>query len=213
MARHLLAAGELLDADADLAYRHAVVARRLAGRVGVVREAVGVAAYAAGRFAEALAELRATRRITGSVEHLPLLADAERGLGRPDRALALAAGAEARRLDRAGQVELRIVAAGARRDLGQYAAAVVLLQGPDLDPARVEGWTPRLWYAYADALVAAGRPADAVGWFERVADLDDGQTDAAERVAGLAGGAVGLSILDVTELPAEGSDRPGGVSG
>jgi hypothetical protein len=40
---------------------------------------------------------------------------------------------------------------------------------------------PRLWYAYADALAAADRPAEALDWFLATAAIDDGETDAAER--------------------------------
>ena len=44
----------------------------------------------------------------------------------------------------------------------------------------------RLWYAYADALQAAGRKDDAARWFAASAALDTtGETDAAERAAEL----------------------------
>jgi hypothetical protein len=87
------------------------------------------------------------------------------------------------RLDRASQVELAIVASGARRDLGQPDAAVLALQGPELDSDAVEDWTVRLWYAYADALLAAGRRDDAVTWFTAAAAVDEeGETDAEERL-------------------------------
>jgi tetratricopeptide (TPR) repeat protein len=186
IARHLVMAGELIDDDPETAYLHAQEARHGAGRIGAVREFLGLAAYRSGRYAEALTELRAARRISGSPEYLPILVDCERGLGRPDRALALAKDPDAARLDRAGAVELRIVLAGARRDLGQADAAVVALAGPDLDPAVVEPWTLRLWYAYADALAAAGRTDEAREWFNAVAGIDeDGDTDAAERTAAL----------------------------
>jgi tetratricopeptide (TPR) repeat protein len=176
-------AGRLVDEDPELAYRHAREARRLLPRLAIVREAVGLCAYATGRFAEALAELRATRRMSGSIEHLPVMADCERGLGRPERALALAASADAARLDPAGAVEMRIVASGARRDLGQVDAALVALQGRDLDPSRRDPWSPRLFYVYADTLLAAGRKSQAREWFVAAALADsEGLFDAAERV-------------------------------
>jgi tetratricopeptide (TPR) repeat protein len=188
VARHLVMAGLLLDDDPETAYLHARAARGGAGRMGAIREALGLTAYRSGRYAEALAELRAARRITGNPEHLPVMADCERGLGRPERALALAADPAAKRLEKEGRVELRIVLAGARRDLGQPAAAVALLEGPDLDPPHAEPWTIRLWYAYADALLAAGRPDDARAYFAAVATADDeGETDAVERLAQLGG--------------------------
>ncbi|HMA47274.1 MAG TPA: hypothetical protein VKP11_08755, partial [Frankiaceae bacterium] len=185
VARHLVAAGRLLDEEPRQALAHARAARALAGRVAAVREAAGLAAYHVGEFTEALAELRTARRLDGSPRHLPAMADAERGLGRPERALALAADPAAARLDAAGRVELLVVASGARRDLGQPDAALVTLQGPDLDSPTVRPWTPRLWYAYAEALLAAGRVQDAVDWFDAVATVDEGETDAAGRAAAL----------------------------
>ncbi len=183
VARHLVAAAMNVDGDPATALAHARAARGLAARIASVREAAGLAAYHAGEYSEAIAELRAARRIDGSPRHLPVIADAERGLGRPERALALAADAGAAQLDNAARVELAIVLSGARRDLGQHEAAVVMLQGPDLSRSTLEAWTPRLWYAYAEALLAAGRPDDAARWFTSAAAIDDGSTDAAERLA------------------------------
>jgi hypothetical protein len=132
VARHLAAAALLLEDDPQEALAHTRAAARRAGRVAVVREAVGVAAYAAGDYGAALSELRAAARISGSSEYLPMIADCERGLGRPERALALASSPEASTLERDAKVEMLIVAAGARRDLGQPEAAVLTLQVPAL---------------------------------------------------------------------------------
>ena len=183
VARHLVMAGRLLDDDPALAYRHALAARRRAARVGVVREAAGVAAYAAGRYADALAELRAARRITGSAAYLPMMAYSERGLGRPRRALDLAADPAVAGLDIADRMEMLIVAAGARRDLGQLESAAVSLQVPELRSGADQPWVARLRYAYADALVTLGRVEEARRWFLKAAEADrDEQTDAAERI-------------------------------
>lgn len=196
VGRRLAMAARVVEDDPELAYQHTLAAQRMAGRVGAVREATGLAAYAAGHWGVALTELRAAKRITGSEAYLPVMADCERGLGRPERALELAASPEAARLDEAGKVELRIVASGARRDLGQLDAAVVTLQGADLTPRRPQPWTARLRYAYADALAAAGRTAEAERWFERTLEVDrDGETDAAERLAELQG----LTFVDLDD--------------
>jgi tetratricopeptide (TPR) repeat protein len=186
IAVHLVAAGRALDDDASTAQQHAWFARQLAPRLALVREAAGITAYATGDYAAALGELRAVRRITGDPAHLPLMADCERGLGRPDRALALGREPDVKKLDAEARVELAIVLSGARRDRGEHEAAVVSLQGPALDSDKVQPWTTRLWYAYAEALLAAGRRADALRWFESAASVDDeGETDAAERAAAL----------------------------
>ena len=183
VAKHLVMAGRLLDDDPDLAYRYTVEARRRAARIGVVREAAGVAAYMAGRYAEALAELRAARRITGSAEYLPVMADCERGLGRPRRALDLASDPASTGLPLESRIEMLIVAAGARRDLGDIEAAVVSLQVPELRSQAKAQWVARLRYAYADLLEAAGRRDEARRWFVRALDADVAdETDAAERV-------------------------------
>ncbi|MFI2102698.1 hypothetical protein ACH436_05360 [Isoptericola sp. NPDC019693] len=157
---HLVMAGRLLDVDPERAYEHTQAAVRRGGRVDVVREAAGIAAYRTGRFAEALRELRTVRRLNGSSEHLPLMADAERGLGRPERALALAASEEARTLDAEGRTELAIVASGARSDLGEHDAALAVL---DRIPAaeRRGDLGLRVLQARAAALEAAGRQDEA----------------------------------------------------
>jgi tetratricopeptide (TPR) repeat protein len=202
-------AGRLAEEEPERAYKHARAARRLASRVGVVREAAGVAAYHAGEWAEALAELRAARRLSaGDVSYLPVMVDCERGLGRPERALDLIKSPEAQNLDPMGRVELRIVESGVRRDLGQYDAAVVTLQIPELRDRRLRPWSARLFYAYADALAEAGRKEEASDWFARAAAADrDGETDAAERYAELEG----LHIIDTEDGDVEdaGADQAG----
>lgn len=200
VGRHLVMAGRLLADDPDAAYAHAMAAQRRAGRIAIVREAVGVAAYHAGLWAEALAELRAARRMSGSSHQLPLMADAERGLGRPERALELAVSAEAAQLGTAERVEMAIVVSGARRDLGQPDAAVLALRLPELEHPASRPYVARLQYAYADALLHAGRSEEALAWFARAADSDvEGQTDADERLAELQG-------LDITDLIDDDSD-------
>jgi tetratricopeptide (TPR) repeat protein len=201
VARRLVAAGAALEEDPELAHAHAEVAGRIASRVAAVREALGLTAYATGRWAQARSELRAARRMSGSDDLLPVIADCERGLGHPERALEIAGTPEASRLPTAGRVEMRIVAAGARRDLGQDEAAVVTLQSRQL---REDGqpWSARLQYAYADALLAVGRRDEALEWFQRAARNDpEGATEASERVDDLEG----VTFIDDGEVP----DRDG----
>jgi len=128
------------------------------------------------------------------------MADCERGMGRPERALAMAGEPEVQRLDKAGQVEMRLVAAGARRDLGQPDAAVVTLQSPELASTGVHPWTARLRYAYADALLEVGRAEDAREWFAKAVEADhDGLTDASDRLAELDG----IEFTDALDPEAE----------
>ncbi len=185
VARHLVAAGQLLEEDPKTAYQHTLAARARASRLAIVREAVGEAAYAAGEFAEALTELKAARRMNGSAEYLAVMADCERALKRPDKALALIKNAPENLAD-ALQIELRIVEAGARRDRGEFDAALRILENQRLNSRSREAWVVRLRYAYADTLLAAGRRDDALEWFHRTEAVDgDIITDAAERVRAL----------------------------
>ncbi|MDL9937186.1 HAD-IIA family hydrolase [Gordonia sp. ABSL1-1] len=205
VAKHLVMVSRLLDEDPSLALEHARAARGRASRVGVVRETAGIAAYTAGEWQEAITELRAARRITGSTALLPLIADAERGLGRPDRAIEIARGTDGRALSGEEASEMRIVEAGARMDLGEPEKAVVTLQAEDLRPGQTGTMAARIFYAYASALAAAGRRDDAITWFMNAASADvDDVTDAeyrlAEYVEGDEGGGtdgVDLSGVDV----------------
>ena len=188
VARHLVVTGRLLDDEPEQALTHARAARALAGRIGVVRLATGLAAYAAGEWNEALSELRAARRITGRPEHLAVLADCERGLGRPERALAYGDDPQVPTLSQDERVELVIVLAGARRDMGQADAAVLALQDPARRTTAARPWAARLWYAYADALLGAGREPEAREWFGRTMEVDaEGQTDVVDRLLALDG--------------------------
>ena len=189
VARHLVAADQaLIEGDIPLARAHTAAAKRRAGRVAPVREAAGIAAYLAGDYVEAIAELRTVRRMTGADEYVPMLADCERGLGRPQKALDLIKEVDQRKVDPETRVELTLVAAGARADLGQVDAALVVLQIPELTKLPKGGTRARLQYAYADLLEQAGRIEEAHEWMRKAAVSDiDGVTDAEERVEELAG--------------------------
>ncbi|WP_393916244.1 tetratricopeptide repeat protein [Halostreptopolyspora alba] len=196
IARHLVMAREVLDDDPDLAYEHATYARRKASRIGAVREVSGLAAYRVGKWQEALSDLRAARRITGRNSFLPVIADCERGLGRAERALEVTRSRDVETLDVAERIELRIVAAGARRDLGQLDAALVELHVPELKERRARPWVARLFYAYADVLLELGREKTAREYFARASAVDqEGVTDADERLAALEG----LEIVEMDD--------------
>ena len=188
VGRHMVMAATLMQDDPQLALQHARAAKERAGRVAVVRETCGIAAYHAGEWKEALAELRAARRMSGGPGLMAVMADCERGLGHPEKAIEIARSEELSRLDAASMVELAIVVAGARQDMGQFDAAVAELERQDLNPSRHGVSASRLFYAYADALAAAGRTAEARQWFEHAADADEDELlDAADRLHELEG--------------------------
>ncbi|MDK8624960.1 hypothetical protein SAMN05444817_102184 [Corynebacterium appendicis CIP 107643] len=183
VAKHMIMAATWMADDPQLALTHARAAKNRAGRVGVVREAAGIAAYHAGEWKEALSELRAARRMSGGPGLLAVMADAERGLGRPEKALEIGRSPEVRDLDDDSKIELAIVMAGARHDMGQHESALATLQqlNPTMKGDSFEHI--RLAYAYADALAQVGRTDEARTWFEHVAKVDtDKLTDAADRL-------------------------------
>ncbi|MGD0935929.1 MAG: hypothetical protein ABR922_15330, partial [Streptosporangiaceae bacterium] len=112
-------------------------------------------------------------------------------------------------LNRAGQIELLIVESGIRRDQGSPEAAVVVLQVPELTDGRDRPYSASLFYAYADALLEAGRAEEALDWFARAAAIDaDGDTDAAERLQELQG--ITLEDLDPdADEPEDDQTAPG----
>jgi tetratricopeptide (TPR) repeat protein len=187
---HLLMAGKLIDSDPELAHRHAAAAKQSAPRLPIVREAVGETAYAAADFTTALTEFRALRRMSGTDEYLPAMADCERALGRSQAALKLIKEGLAGDPEVPAMVELRLVEAGVRADTGKVPEALRLLQA-EIESVGTRGpkiVRARLRYAYADLLEQVGQIESAERWFEAAASLDaDESTDAADRVARLRG--------------------------
>ena len=163
VARHLVMAGQLIDLDPELAYKHAKAAASRAGRVDVVREASALTAYAAGHYEEALREVRAMRRLRGDLSLRAIEADCERGLGRPERAIEIIDQTDTSQLDLAEQVELVLVSSGARADLGQNEVGLVIVDdaiaalGSDADPEFLR----RLMSVKADRLRELGREEEA----------------------------------------------------
>ena len=127
VARHLVMAGQLIDLDPEAAYQHAQAAVARAGRVDVVREAAALTAYASGRYEEALREVRAVRRMRGDSSLRAVEADAERGLGHPEKAVQIIDATDPATLDLSEQVELVLVSSGARADLGQAEVGLVIV--------------------------------------------------------------------------------------
>lgn len=184
--RWLAATRLALEDDPQQAYEYAQEAGRIGGRSSVVREAVGIAAYHAGEFAAARKDLQAARRIGGRDDLIPLIADCERALGHPRKAVELANTPEAKRLRGETQAELLLVTSGARLDLDQTNAAVSVLRGPASNTPANAPWAARIFYGYAEALLADGDTDAARDWFLKAASVDDyGTTDAQDRIAEL----------------------------
>ena len=211
VARHLAAAGMLIDEDPETAYQHTLAARARASRLAVVREATGEAAYAAGHYAEALSELRAAKRMNGATAYLPIMADCHRALGQPEQALKLAKSPSVANFAPEAKAEMTIVEAGARRDMGQLDAALRTLELAPLTSKSRAAWVVRLRYAYADTLEAAGRESDALAWFHRTQRRST--ADAADRRRRARRGAGEEARLTFPSLRSAGRDLTARASG
>ena len=181
-------ASRLIDEDPALAHEHALAASRRAGRIAIVRETLGITAYATGDFALALRELRTYRRISGKDDQIALMVDSERGVGRPDRALEAGRAVDRAALSAPVRVALAIAMSGARLDLGELELALGELQIPELDPNRAFEWSPALFNANAAVLEDLGREEDAAYWATR---------------ADVAADALGMSDDDEDEIVVE----------
>ncbi|QRO87839.1 hypothetical protein [Kytococcus sedentarius] len=172
VAAHIEAAYLFLEEDLDAALAHAETASRRAGRVASAREALGTVHYAREEWGDALRELRTATRLAGTSHLLPLMADCQRGLGRPEKALELGESREASRLGAESLVEMAIVLSGAHRDLGELDQSVAMLATPAQRIKPTDPAAGRLWFAYAEALAELGRP-EAEEWYGRAASVGE----------------------------------------
>lgn len=175
VARHLIALERFLETDPERAYLHGKEIAFRAGRLGFVRERAGVAALRAGHYKEALKELRAASRISGSIELEPFIAQCEAALGNARKALEIAGSVSESKLSKAGRVEMRIAASTARASLGQFDAAVLTLKCKELNESD-PSWSRRLRKSYYEALLKAGRKDDAEEFLARYPqpEIDEG---------------------------------------
>jgi tetratricopeptide (TPR) repeat protein len=186
-AARLERAVQLLErGDARGAVTEAQKAKGFAPRSVSIREVLGMALYRQDRWREALSELQAYRRMSGRADQNHLIADAERALGRPERAVPLAEEALAgRSVPIEAKPEAVIVAPSALADMGRFDQALGLLRRVRTreDVARPE--VIRVWYVIADILERAGRPKEAAEQFRKILRHDPAAYDVAERVAQL----------------------------
>ncbi|MGO1950348.1 MAG: tetratricopeptide repeat protein [Mycobacteriaceae bacterium] len=188
VAGHLVMTAALMDKDATRALAHARAAKDRGGRVPITRETLGIAAYHAGEWKEALNELRAARRMAGGPGLLAVMADCERGLGKPEKAIELGRSQESEELDPESRAELAIVVAGAHHDLSQNDQALAVLEAETESTDLPEVTALRVTYAHADALLAVGDTDQARQWFRRAQDMDTEKVlDAEDRLRELDG--------------------------
>ena len=168
VSRHLVMTQRLLSTDPELAYQHARYAASHAGRVAVVRESAGIAAYLAGHYAEALREIRAARRLSGLDMHRAIEADCERALGRLQQALKVAKEADPHQLDDLEEAELAMVVSGVRHEMGQDDLGLVVIEEAIMMFRGDRETLRRLHSVRADRLEELGRQEEAAAVRERI---------------------------------------------
>jgi hypothetical protein len=198
VARHLAMVPLLIEGDPELAHRHAKAAAQRAGRLAVVHETLGLTAYKVGDFNLALRELQAHRRMSGSQDQLPVIVDTERGLGRPERALAVAAEVDRSKLPVGIRINLAVAVSGARLDMGNVEAALRELEIPELTPTRVFAQSPLLFRSYAECLRELGRVDDAARWENLADEAEIAVKNPVEET---------IELIEELELPAERQPR------
>jgi tetratricopeptide (TPR) repeat protein len=170
------------EGDPEAAVRAARAAKRAAPRAASVREALGIALYQVEDFRGARTELAAAQRISGRGDLDAMLADIERALGRPERAIAIFERSNRSRMEPDTAAELLLVAASAYGDLGQPAAGVALIRRHARWPAELADHHLRLAYAEGALAEQAGDPTRARAAFARVVQADPEFHDAADRL-------------------------------
>jgi tetratricopeptide (TPR) repeat protein len=168
--------------DVERAASLAREAKSAAPRSPRVRELLGIAAYRTGEFQEALKELLAYRRLTGFVDENHVIADCQRALGQPERALATCAEVTPQRVSPAVWAETKIIAASTRADQGDLDGALKEIRTADVEPREMQDYHLRLWYVAADILERMGRHDDARTLWERVYAEDPDFFDVADRL-------------------------------
>lgn len=179
VARHLVMLQRLLESDPEQAYQHARYASSHAGRVAVVRESAGIAAYLAGHYQEALSHIRAARRLSGLDLHHAIEADCERALGRLDQALKVAAAASAKQLDDLEEAEIAMVVSGVRAEKGQPELGLVVIEDA-IRLFRGDRETLRRMHSVrADRLTELGREQEADRIRARIGITPEGEDEEA----------------------------------
>ena len=170
-----------MEGDYAEAIRLGEQAKHIALRSANARELLGLAYYRTGRWSEAAKELTTFRRISGSTEQNPVIADCYRAMAKPEKALEFCQEMDRKALDEAVYYEGVIVGAGALADMKRLDEAIALLERLDLQPSVAKEHHLRVWYALADLLERKGRFTQAREWFEAVDAADSEATDAGER--------------------------------
>ena len=177
---HILAAYTLEADDPKAALEHAKWVAKQASRIDFARETLAMVAYRNGDYKLALREFRTAFRMNGYLDYLPFMADCERGLEQPKKAIDIALSDDAKHLTGEPKAEMFLVYAGALADLGMWDQAIEVAS--KLVHAKGLAGEYRMRAAQAEQyfLEQAGRSDEAVAMDELIDDLEAKYADIEE---------------------------------
>ena len=177
---HILAAYTLEERDPELALEHAKWVAHQASRIDFARETLAFVAYRQGDYKLALREFRTAFRMNGFLDYLPFIADCERGMGEPKKAIEVAASDDAKYLRGEAKAEMFLVYAGALGDLKMWDKAIEIVHTLARSKGLAGEYRMRAVQAEQYFLEQAGRSDEAVALDQLLDKLELQYADAEE---------------------------------
>ena len=177
---HILAAYTLEERDPELALEHAKWVAHQASRIDFARETLAFVAYRQGDYKLALREFRTAFRMNGFLDYLPFIADCERGMGEPKKAIETAMSDDAKYLRGESKAEMFLVYAGALGDLELWNKAIEIVHTLGRSKGLAGEYRMRAVQAEQYFLEQAGRSDEAVALDQLLDKLELQNADAEE---------------------------------
>lgn len=177
---HILAAYTLEERDPELALEHAKWVAHQASRIDFARETLAFVAYRQGDYKLALREFRTAFRMNGFLDYLPFIADCERGMGEPKKAIETAMSDDAKYLRGESKAEMFLVYAGALGDLELWDKAIEIVHTLGRSKGLAGKYRMRAVQAEQYFLEQAGRSDEAVALDQLLDKLELQYADAEE---------------------------------
>ena len=177
---HILAAYTLEERDPELALEHAKWVAHQASRIDFARETLAFVAYRQGDYKLALREFRTAFRMNGFLDYLPFIADCERGMGEPKKAIEIAMSDDAKYLRGESKAEMFLVYAGALGDLELWNKAIEIVHTLGRSKGLAGEYRMRAVQAEQYFLEQAGRSDEAVALDQLLDKLELQYADAEE---------------------------------
>ena len=177
---HILAAYTLEERDPELALEHAKWVAHQASRIDFARETLAFVAYRQGDYKLALREFRTAFRMNGFLDYLPFIADCERGMGEPKKAIETAMSDDAKYLRGESKAEMFLVYAGALGDLELWNKAIEIVHTLGRSKGLAGEYRMRAVQAEQYFLEQAGRSDEVVALDQLLDKLELQYADAEE---------------------------------